>query len=85
MKAIILTALLLTSGCATIGGIEGTGRAGEIARSIIKTNSVLTGQRTLVYNTSKINRFMGHIKHLNVSEPSIYVLRDVIDLMKYAK
>ena len=85
MKTILLTMLLLSSGCATIGGIEGTGRAGEIARSITKTNSVLTGQRTLVYNTGKVNRLLGHIKHLNVSEPSIYVLRDVIDLMKYAK
>jgi hypothetical protein len=83
MKHWIIIAALLSTGCSTIGGIEGTGRAGEISRAITKTNSVLTGQRVSVYNTGKINRALGHIRNINVSEPNIYALRDVFDLLRY--
>lgn len=87
MKLIAATFVLLLSGCAGLGDIEGTGRAGEILRSIDKTNAVLTGHAQRSINTGKINRAVGHTKALKQKIDGgyswLYIVRDAQDLSKY--
>ena len=87
MKHLLLIASLTLSGCATLGDIEGTGRVGEVIRSINKTDSVLTGRSHSSYNGAKFNRMVGHTKALRqkggYSIPVI--VRDAQDIYRYTK
>lgn len=89
MKRLIIIASIVLSGCSTLGNIEGTGRVGEVLRSIDKTNSVLTGQMSSRTYSSKINRAVGHTKALQQKIDGefswVTIIRDVKDLSRYTQ
>jgi len=89
MKRLIIIASIVLSGCSTLGNIEGTGRVGEVLRSIDKTNSVLTGQVSSRTYSSKINRAVGHTKALQQKIDGefswVTIIRDVKDLSRYTQ
>ena len=84
MKHVLIILSLVLSGCA-VGNIEGTGRMGEVLRSIEKTNAVITGHSSSRITTGKINRAAGHIKALQDKKDPVIVLRDVLDIYKYTQ
>ena len=86
---VIIPFVLLMTGCAGLGDIEGTGRFGEVMRAVDKTNSVITGHSNNMINTGKINRAVGHTKALQQKIDGefswVTIIRDVKDLSRYTQ
>jgi len=90
MKHIILiSTLLMSSGCSVLGDIEGTGRFGETIRAINKTDSVLTGRNYSSYTAANINKVAVQLKstkhNLNSRASIQYIVRDFKELYRYMK
>ena len=86
--ALLIAAIIILPGCSTLADVEGTGRFGEVMRTIQRTDSVLTGRRNDSPTAGKINRFNNQLRNtrLNLKGGTIpAIARDFKELVRYLK
>ncbi len=85
MRYSILLSIILLSGCATVGEIEGLGKVGEVLRAAESTRIVLGGTPSRHSTAPVVNRTQGEIKALSEKQDPLRIenLPQTIARMKY--
>jgi len=73
MRYSILLSIILLSGCATIGEIEGLGKVGEILGAAESTRVVLGGTPSRSSTAPVVNRTMGEINSLDEKQDRLRI------------
>ena len=73
MKCSILLLIVVLSGCATIGEIEGLGKVGEVLRAAESTRIVLGGTPSRHSTAPVVNRTMGEINSLGEKQDRLRI------------
>lgn len=85
---LLLIAAVVLPGCSTLADVEGTGKFGEVMRTIQRTDSVLTGRRNDSPTAGRINRLNNQLRNtqLNMKGGTIpAIARDFKEIYRYLK